>query len=371
MFEFLKKNKDGSLSDFFVDYIKNRKILTDLALEVGINRIADTIAKCGFQVIGTENASDIEYLLNVKPNVNQNAVDFWKQAVYRMIKNPEGCVIINLKNRGLFIADSWQTDNLVTSEKHYSNVKIIVDDDSLALNKQFKASDVIHLRYSNPRLIQLLNESNGNFEELLNVASSGFKANAPKVAVSIPGQLRIIDSETGKPTSSNEYAQQIAEKLSSGEIKSIVKHSGIEINAIDNKSHLSSNDIKMLREAIFENTATALGIPKSILFGDAGDNTDDFLTFACDPIIKIINNAINGAMVTAEEYSKKIRVLVNNLCVRHIDVINSAGHLDKLYQNGWSHNDILRLLGQPEIDEEWANKRRWTKNYTEEGEMNE
>lgn len=365
MFNFLKQDKDGNLVDFFIDYVTNYNALSELALEIGVNRIADVIAKCGFSVYSKENeeeAKDIEYTLNVKPNVNQNATDFWKQAVSRMIKNDEGCLIVKL-GTDLFIADSWDCNDNVTKERIYSNVTIIVDDDTFTLKKKFKSSDVVHLRYSNPRLIKLLKQSNELNEKGWNVALNGFKAKAPKIKVSIPAQLKIQDKD-GKILTSNEYAEQVAKKLSDEEIKAIVSSSGIDISTIDMKNSLTTNDIKILREEIFTTTAIALGIPKSVFYGEASDNNDEFITYACEPIINIIDNAVNGAWLTKEEYIKGNRIYINRLNVKHIDVIDSANNLDKLYSNGWSFNDVLKLLNQPIIDENWANERRFTKNYS-------
>lgn len=365
MFDFLKKDKDGNLTDFLVDYIDNSKALSELALETAINRVAGTVAKCGFRVYSAGNTDLINYRLNVKPNENQTAFDFWSMAIGRMIKNSDGCLIVPLGNKGLFLADSWSTDNAVTSEIKFYNVTITNGENSLMLNKTFRASDLIRMKYTNPRLIKLLNEANGDFADMFGVAKTGFSAKAPKVAVTIPGSLRIMDSTTGKPITSTEYAQQIAEKLGSKQIKSIVKHSGIEVSTIDCKSSLSTTDLENLRQSIFGNAAVALGIPTSILMGNTVEQANnEFLTYACEPIIREINNALNGALLSKEEYAQGDRILVDTMSMKHIDVVDSAVNLDKLYSNGWSHNDILRLLGQPALAEEWADKRRFTKNYT-------
>lgn len=365
MFNFLKKDKDGNLTDFLVDYVDNSKALAELALETGIGRIAGMISKCGFHVFSADNTDLIDYRLNVKPNENQTASDFWSKAVIRMIKNADGCLIIPLGNKGLFMADSWSTDSAVTSEIKYFNVTITNGENSLTLNKIFKASDVIRLKYTNPRITNLLNEANGDFSEMFGAATTGFSAKAPKIAVTVPGQLSIRDSTTGKPITSNEYAQQIAEKIGSTQIKSIVKHSGIDVSTIDCKSSLSSTDLENLRQSIYGNVAAALGVPTSVLMGNVAEQANnEFLTYACEPIIKAIDDALNGTLLTKEEYARGDRILINTLSMKHIDVIESAAKLDKLYSNGWNHNDILKLLGQPTINEEWAEKRRFTKNYT-------
>ena len=73
---------------------------------------------------------------------------------------------------------------------------------------------------------------------------------------------------------------------------------------------------------------------------------------------------MNHCWVGQDAYVRGDRILVNTLCIKHIDVIENAGNLDKLYSNGWCHNDILKLLNQPIIDEPWAWERRFTKNYS-------
>lgn len=362
MFEFLRKNKDGTLVDFFIDYVATKNCLSELAKEIAVNRIADVIAKCGFTIYSKENTGVIDYTLNVKPNINQNATDFWKQAIYRMILNPEGCLIVRL-NGGIYIADTFSVDDSVIKERTYSNVSIIVDDDTHILNKKFKASDVVHLRYTNPHLIKLLDETNKLNSQAWSVATYGFRAKAPKINVKIPSQIKIQKAD-GTVLTSNEYADDIAKKLSEDDIKAIVSPSGVDISTLDMKNSLSSADIKALREEVFSTTAMAFGIPKSVFYGEATSDDDKFITYACEPIMNIIDNAANGAWLTQDEYMRGDRIMVNKLCVKHIDVINSAGNLDKLYSNGWSFNDVLKLLGQPTLDEEWANERRFTKNYS-------
>ena len=362
MFEFLRQNKDGTLVDFFIDYVATKNCLSELAKEIAVNRIADVIAKCGFLIFSKEDTGDIDYTLNVKPNINQNATDFWKHAIYRMILNPEGCLIVRL-NDGIYIADTFTVDNSVIKERVYSDVSIIVDGDTHKLNKRFKASDVVHLRYTNPKLIELLNETNKLNSQVWSVATNGFRAKAPKINVKIPSQIKIQKAD-GTVLTSNEYAEDIAKRLSEDEIKSIVSPSGVDITTLDMKNSLSSSDIKALREEVFTTTAIAFGIPKSVFYGEATPNDDEFITYACEPIMNIIDNAVCGAWLTKEEYLKGDRIQINRLCVKHIDVINSANSLDKLYSNGWSFNDVLKLLGQPTLDEEWANERRFTKNYS-------
>ena len=108
MFSFLKQDKNGNLQDIFIEYAMTKNCLTNLAIEIGVNRISDVVAKCGFKIYSknNEDISDFDYKLNVKPNPNQNATDFWKQAIHMMILKDDGCLIVNLKDN-FYIADDF------------------------------------------------------------------------------------------------------------------------------------------------------------------------------------------------------------------------------------------------------------------------
>ena len=367
-FRYVQEDKDGNIVDYFVDYAANKARLTELALEIAVNKIADTISKLGFKIFTTDKRTknEVDYIFNVKPNVNQNATDFWRQVVYRMIRKPEGCLVINLKERGLFIADNWQVDNKVISEKIYRDITIIVDDDTLKLNRSFKADDVMHFRYSNLRLMALLKEANELVEKAWMVTLNGCRAKAPKLKLSFAGGFQIQKAD-GTMITTNEYAKEVARQLSSDEITAIVSSSAIDISQIEAKNAMTPADLKTLKEEVYGNVAMAMGIPKDLLYGGVTSNTDvnnTYITYACEPIIKNMEDTINGAYIDREDYIEREKIIINTLRVKHIDVIDSAGNLDKLYSNGWSHNDIMELIGMPIIEEDWAYERRFTKNYS-------
>lgn len=365
-FRWFEKLVNGKTINLFVDYAEQNEKITELAIASAISKIADTIAKNGFQVIGQQSEA-VDYMLNVKANRNQNATDFWKQAIERMLYKPEGCLIIHIEGRGLFIAENWEKDDSVMQSIMYKNVEITVDGNTMKLNRTFRSEDVVHLRYTNPRILALLKQCNKMLEEAYNAALYGFNAKMPKFKVKMQGATTLRDKTTGKAVDSNQYAERVAKTLAANKVKAIVASSGIDVETIESKNAMSADDIEKLKDNIFSNTASAFNIPKSLIYGSpTKEEMNAFFTFACDPIIAIINNAMTGAFVYEHEYASGVRIRVNDLCVRHIDVIDNAVNLDKLYQNGWSHNDIMRLIGQPAVTEEWADTRRFTKNYSEE-----
>ena len=49
----------------------------------------------------------------------------------------------------------------------------------------------------------------------------------------------------------------------------------------------------------------------------------------------------------------------------YVNILDSTNSLDILKRNGFTHNELMRALGEEQIDEAWANKRYITKNYEE------
>lgn len=118
---------------------------------------------------------------------------------------------------------------------------------------------------------------------------------------------------------------------------------------------------------VFDFTARAIGIPPSILKGDVQDNSkaiDELLTVALDPLAGSLESEINR-----KKYGKAVlkgsRCMVDTSHVKHVDIFSNATQIDKLVQSG-THtiNMILRAMGQPQINEEWANQHFITKNYS-------
>ena len=57
--------------------------------------------------------------------------------------------------------------------------------------------------------------------------------------------------------------------------------------------------------------------------------------------------------------------MVDTSHVKHVDIFSNATQIDKLVQSG-THtiNMILRAMGQPQVDEAWADQHFITKNYS-------
>ena len=80
--------------------------MKNMALHTNIDLIARTISQLEFLVVknGEYIKDRLYYKLNVKPNKNQNAYEFWKQFVENIFYENE-CLIIKTDSDDLVIAD--------------------------------------------------------------------------------------------------------------------------------------------------------------------------------------------------------------------------------------------------------------------------
>ena len=80
---------------------------------------------------------------------------------------------------------------------------------------------------------------------------------------------------------------------------------------------------------------------------------------------RMIEDNLNAKLILKDNYLKGEKFVINKLNIKHFDIFDVAGPIDKLSANGFSHNDNRSFLGLPTVAEDWANEHRFTKNYAE------
>ena len=91
--------------------------------------------------------------------------------------------------------------------------------------------------------------------------------------------------------------------------------------------------------------------------------TNDFITLAVEPYFKTLEDGFNTSLVGKHDFLQGEYIEFNKSNIIHRDILESATGIDKLIAVGFSRNEINKLLGLPEIDEDWANEHYITKNY--------
>ena len=133
-------------------------------------------------------------------------------------------------------------------------------------------------------------------------------------------------------------------------------------------SNESTRDIRAMIDDVFAFTARAFGIPPALMSGDVQgvkDALDQFLTFCIDPLADMLQEEINRKTYTKEQFLRGDYVQIDTKQIKHIDIFYASTSIDKLISSGvFCVNDILKMLGLPIIDEDWAWEHVLTKNYS-------
>lgn len=87
--------------------------------------------------------------------------------------------------------------------------------------------------------------------------------------------------------------------------------------------------------------------------------------------MSVIEDAVNTFNISKSNYILGERVRYKKFSIKHFDIVDVAGSLDKLFRIGFSHNNILSILGEPELHEEWADAHYVTKNYMDVNDIEE
>ena len=72
---------------------------------------------------------------------------------------------------------------------------------------------------------------------------------------------------------------------------------------------MTASDVKALKDEVFTNVAIALGIPKSVFYGEVTEKSDannEFITYAADPIIQELNDGMNGCCFLSSNGKEEI-----------------------------------------------------------------
>lgn len=376
LFKNIQKNGE---QDGFIEFILSEKskqlAIKDKAIEHAIDLIARTISKSEIQLYRydkkekkiVQKKDSVYYKLNIKPNLNENGTSFFYRVISKLLHENE-CLIVEIREN-LYLVDSFNCSSNILTEKIYSGI-ILKDEkgNSLSIDKTFSSSEVIHLTLGESKINETLDNYFNDFGKLLGIASAQYKSNnIPKWKLITSGsQPAIFDKETKKEISYEEYKQKIVNGLFSEEESVVLLSEFFKLEKINGDKQTTSSDYRELEKKWSDEVANVFNIPLDVFYGsktDKSTGTNDFISFAVVPILRILEDGMNGTIIKKEEFLKGDRIFVNKLNMKHFDIFDSANSLDKLFGDGFSHNDLRSFLDIPQLDEEWANEHNFTKNY--------
>lgn len=363
----------------YIDYVVNQK-KTQLsikykAIEKAVDLLSRTLSMCSLETYIRKNKKiqevkeDLFYKLNIKPNENEFAYNFWYKCWNKFFYEKE--VLIISINHQLFIADDFRVnDNIIAKRMYYDITLRSQNDTILRLNKTYTADEVIHLKLENQKTIDFINQFYNDIGNLIFISNSYYKRNnTSKWILGIPGtQIPIKDAQTGKEITYEQYKQKLLGSLFSDEESITLLSKQFDLKQIENETKINSEDYRNLVKMWEESVADSFLIPRDIYFGNKTDKSSseqDFFTYAIKPYLNLLENGLNSNVLSKERFLNGELIKANINSIKVHDIVENANSFDKLYSNGFSHNELRKFANLVQIDEPWANEHRITKNYSE------
>ncbi|PFJ19033.1 phage portal protein [Bacillus cereus] len=371
---FLGKSDNGTIPDYDCESIalKAEIAYKKLYVNSAIELIARSLVACDFESYrnGKLKRSLNYYQLNVAPNKNENAHEFWNKVVYQLIYKNE--VLIVPMYDQLWVAESFYRETTNGFDEFtYKSVSI----NNRLLSTEFKEQDILYLKISEESINVVIDSLYSSYGLLLAKAMTDYKGNGKKRYLAKGRFMNSLTDKDGK-AAQELFEEKMKDYTNPEKLASVLflpDNVTLEDQSKDPRN-LDTRDIKNLAKDMLDFVATAFHIPPSLLSGiseggisTAGNPTgdlDNFIIFAVRPIGELFVNEYNKKMFSQEQYLKKTYIKFNMNNFKLLDITKLATAVDKLFAvGGMSINDVLERLGQEPIKEDWANKRYVTKNY--------
>ena len=379
--DFLFKNKTGeieSLLDLISTNIETAQIAM-LAEAKAVNMIANAVSKSEVILSDGKNRvrNDLYYKLNVRPNPNQTASEFWRMVVTKLLDTGD-CVVIPLTSQILggvsfYVATSYSTDTYVTLGKSYSGIVITDGRNTMNLGRSFREDEVLHFRYDSEKVRMLerkvsetLSATLSALNKMLQISNTPifkykFDANTSFVSKNADGTVRKLTID--------DVIDSITETLKSGDMFVHKESAGTALEFMSIQGKASSGDVKIYTDAVNQEVAKSFDIPLNVFDGSIPANAktaNDFITFAVQPVVKALNDTLNAKVVGQPDYLKGERAFFWLARFSHIDVVDAAASLDKLRGIGFSYDEIREMVGYEPLNTEFSTARALTLNYSSE-----
>lgn len=344
------------------DGLDSRSYLKKLALETCLNFIGRTISQCEFRITKDKRKipSDWDYLLNVRPNTDQSAAEFWHQFTYKLIHDNEVLVVLS-DNNDLLIADSFSRDEFAVYEDIFRDVTV----KDYTFKRSFRMNEVIYLTYNNEKLTRFMDPAFDDYSGLFSRM-----VEAQKLSNQIRGIVE-VDSTQSLDEKQQNKLQNFINNLFSSFRNSIIalvpKVKGFGYNEVSNGSNngRSVEELAKLKRQITDDVADILGIPSSLLHGDMSEYETAikaYIKFCIAPLIKKIRDELHAKLLTKSEYISGKRIEVRGVTEKNpLEVANAV---DKLRASGtYSGNEIRIMLGDEPVNNPELDEYVITKNY--------
>lgn len=366
-FDLFTRRKDSSFIydlDLFQD-IKNRAYLKRMAIDTVINYVGRAVSQSEFRVMnkGLPVKDAMYYKLNVRPNTDESASDFWQHFVYQLIYYNE-VLVIQDDYGDLLIADDFSRHEYAVYEDIFDNVTV----KEYTFKRSFPMSDVIYLRYSNEQLEHYLTGLWGDYGELFGrMYELELRNNQIRATVKADLTAGVND---GKANKLQKFIDKIFQSFSKNSVALVPITNGFEYNEVSNgvgknQTFDESNGVLL---AFIDHVARLVGVPPALIHGEtaeSGENQKLFNKQCLSSVLNKIQSELNAKSFSQRDYLKNGKQ-VEVIGINRPTLIELAEQIDKLGSSGMvTQNEVRSAVGLTPRED--GDQIVMTKNYTMKG----
>lgn len=365
LLDFGKRDAEGNivLQGGFAESAGNQLNVEELALFSVIDLIASAGSLCEWRTYqnGERVYADDWYAWNISPNQNQNATEFKRILLARLLRFNEALVF----GRGgsYYIADSFSREQYAFRPNIYSCITCC----NLSLNYTMTEPDVFYFRLANQNAAAVLGNLRGLYSKAIEEAWTKYQHSGGR-----SGILEIGSMARGKPTFETDL-----EKLMNDRFKTFFERKNAVLPLFEGYKYVPQDgpaaqkgmseisDMDNLFKQAQDRFCNAYHVPPSILRGDVS-NIDDainsMLSFAVKPAVSVIQTEVNR-----KSYGKAVLdgwyMRIDTTHIKTVDIFAVAEKIDKLIQDRvYSPNGIREKVDDEPIPHPWADEYTMTKN---------
>lgn len=352
--------------DVFGIDVEQRAYLKKTAIETCINFIGRTISLAEFRFTkdGKRQKNDWDYLLNVRPNTDQSAADFWQDFVYKLLHENEVLVILT-DNNDLLIADSFDRVELAVYPDTFKNVMV----KGYQFKKTYSMSEVIHISYNNEKFTRFLDGMFKDYTELFSrIIETNMYANQIRAIAGVETNAKLDDENKKKLEG---FINRMFQSFKTKAFAIVPKTNGFSYEEITSRNPHNGRHVEelaQLKKDLTGHVANILGIPASLIHGDMSDYETAikaYIKFCINPLIKKIQDELTAKLIDKVDYLAGERIEVKG--VNTEDPLDKLLKIDKGIASGviTPNEGRTRFLELEPSDDPAMDKHYITKNYEE------
>ncbi|MFO1546678.1 phage portal protein [Lactiplantibacillus plantarum] len=358
------RRQDASFIYDLEDYesTAERAYMKRLAIDEVINFVARAVGQTEFRIIKNDMPvkNEIYYHLNVRPNTDKSAGDFWQELIYKLLRNGE-VLVIQSDSDDLLIADSFVRTEYALYPDKFSSVVV----KEFEFERTFNMDDVLYLTYGNTRLDNYLTGLWSDYGELmgrmfdLQLRNNQIRAN---VKVNLTNGTQVE-----KQQELQKYIDNIYNSFEKKSVAVVPTTKGFEYEELgdNNAKNQSFDEINHVKDAFIDDVAGIIGVPTALIHGsnvESNENTMLFNKYCLSPLLKKIVDELNAKLF------EKVNILSNGVHIEAVgldqpSILDLSEQVDRLASSGVVKvNEVRQAMGLSPLQD--GDRVIMTKNYT-------